>query len=748
MLIFCLLSLSVSLQAQYILISKSSLHDGPHLRNAVKKIAQQVLEDFEVRDSAADLDNLFRLQLCAGLYDESVRTLKLFRSVQPDQQWGGLPALGIQFEVTAVSFSALQQKETDSASVIYRSAQQLYDRMPEPSKPYVQQFFQPDVDGLKQRFEKSRELLGMSSKGRAAREEAIRFCRLHLSLEIARLINRDALRFLTDEDNKHYVIDDSLLIPGADSSLLTAVVVRKHDVTEPQPVILVYSIYAGPKDLAIAKRAADHGYVGVVVNTRGKFLSSAPLVPFEHDAEDSWPVLDYLSKQEYCDGSIGMYGGSYLGFSQWSALKSPHPALKTIVPQVAVAPGIDFPSTGGVNGTYGYQWLRYVSNNPFTDYLTFNNSSYWDSLNQAWFISGLPLDRYDSLAGREDKTFRKWLEHPVMDEYWKSLIPADSDFAAIDIPVLTITGYFDDDQAGALHYYNQHLKYSTNPRHYLLIGPWDHFGAQSSPDPVLRGYQTDSCAVINIDQLVFEWMDYVFRAKPLPALIKDQVNLQVMGANTWWHGKQLSEQNGEVLGFHLLQDQNNHYLLSATAPVVTRRMQLTRNDLALPGKEYGYDAPVPLKDSILPSKSGIYFRSDVLKDTSYLHGRYTLDLKLIPDCYDADLITRLYEETADGEFLLLGTGLNRISNREISTQPVYMRPGELNEVQLESLYFTERMLRPGSRILLWLDIHASTSYEFNNGEKGKVSAQDRRDFKGIRLNILSDSKLMLPVRKE
>lgn len=56
----------------------------------------------------------------------------------------------------------------------------------------------------------------------------------------------------------------------------------------------------------------------------------------------------------WCNGKVAMIGGSYLGFSQW-ATKKLHPALKTIVPQVAVAPGVDFP-----HGKWGKRCLFFT----------------------------------------------------------------------------------------------------------------------------------------------------------------------------------------------------------------------------------------------------------------------------------------------------------------------------------------------------------------------------------------------------
>ncbi|MFN8154101.1 MAG: CocE/NonD family hydrolase [Bacteroidia bacterium] len=734
--------------AQDIRVNSSALTDHKALPGAVRSIAVQLLDGMTVMDSVTDLDHLFRLQLCAGRYEEAVKSLRLFRAIQPDQQWDGLPALGVQFELFAEVKPMFQNSGADSAALIRTVLDRIYNALPLSSRPYVQTFFHPDLEGLQARYQQLLSKIMAAPKGKVAREDAIRFCRLYLSITIAGELNKAALRYLEDEDNKNYVIEDSLMIPGDDSAKLTAVVVRKQDLTDPLPVILVYSIYAGPGDLGIAKAAADHGYVGVVVNTRGKFLSNGPVVPFEKDADDIWPVLDYLSKQDYCDGRIGMYGGSYLGFSQWSAAKKMHPALKTIVPQVAVAPGIDFPGTGGVMSTYVYQWLRYVSNHKLSDYLSFNNAAYWDSLNTVWYNSGLPFQQFDSVAGKKDSVFQKWLLHSRFDSCWQRTIPYREEYAAVNIPVLSITGYFDDDQYGALWYYDQHCRYNKQATHYLVIGPWDHLGAQSSPSLEYRGYSIDSTGQVQITDLVFAWMDHVFRDGPLPELLQDKVNLQEMGADTWWSGATLASGLADSLRLHLTGDMQGNFLLRPSVPAVSKRIVLSRERDAVPEKAGSYDASVAVLDTVLPAKEGIYFRSDEISDTTYLHGRYNLHLKLIADCYDADLITRLYEQKADGTFFLLGTGLRRISFDAGTEEADFIVPGQLKETDVPSLYFSEKQLLPGSRLVLWLDIHASKSYEFNTGSRTPVYQQARSGFNGIHLQLLGESSLTLPIRKK
>ena len=67
---------------------------------------------------------------------------------------------------------------------------------------------------------------------------------------------------------------------------------------------------------------ADNGYVGIIAFTRGKGKSPQNIEPFEHDASDVYDVIDWISKQPYCNGSVGMWGGSYLGFTQWAAAKT------------------------------------------------------------------------------------------------------------------------------------------------------------------------------------------------------------------------------------------------------------------------------------------------------------------------------------------------------------------------------------------------------------------------------------------
>ncbi|HCL05374.1 MAG TPA: acylase, partial [Chitinophagaceae bacterium] len=122
----------------------------------------------------------------------------------------------------------------------------------------------------------------------------------------------------------YYRVYDSVLIPAKDGVTISALVVLKKEEQQPLPVILQFTIYARHTDIKKAIEAAEKGYVGVMAYSRGKRYGTGEIMPYEHDAKDVYEVIDWISKQNWCNGKIGMYGGSYNGFTQWAATKRLH----------------------------------------------------------------------------------------------------------------------------------------------------------------------------------------------------------------------------------------------------------------------------------------------------------------------------------------------------------------------------------------------------------------------------------------
>ena len=136
----------------------------------------------------------------------------------------------------------------------------------------------------------------------------------------------------------------------------------------PLPALLTFTIYANDDwAWADAKKAAAYGYAGVVAYTRGKGRSSDAILPLEHDGADASAVIAWIAKQAWNDGRVGMYGGSYSGYTAWAASKHRPAALKAIAASATMAPGIDVPMEGGIFVNFMYPWPLYVASNRTLD---------------------------------------------------------------------------------------------------------------------------------------------------------------------------------------------------------------------------------------------------------------------------------------------------------------------------------------------------------------------------------------------
>lgn len=67
---------------------------------------------------------------------------------------------------------------------------------------------------------------------------------------------------------------------------------RKKNQTPALPSILQFTIDVLDKDLNSLKEAVNHGYVGIMAYSRGKYLSPDPITPYEHDSKDTYSVID------------------------------------------------------------------------------------------------------------------------------------------------------------------------------------------------------------------------------------------------------------------------------------------------------------------------------------------------------------------------------------------------------------------------------------------------------------------------
>ena len=100
----------------------------------------------------------------------------------------------------------------------------------------------------------------------------------------------------------------------------------------PWPAILVRQPYGTLYSDDVFETMAADGYVAVLQDERGRFESEGDWKPFEKSAQDGADSCDWIGRQDWSDGKVGLYGMSYAGGIQWlTAMESPD-NLRAMVP--------------------------------------------------------------------------------------------------------------------------------------------------------------------------------------------------------------------------------------------------------------------------------------------------------------------------------------------------------------------------------------------------------------------------------
>ncbi|GAO43571.1 putative hydrolase [Flavihumibacter petaseus NBRC 106054] len=528
-----------------------------------------------------------------------------------------------------------------------------------------------------------------------------------------------------------YLIRDSVLIPTRSGHSISLMVVRREGAADKLPAILFYTTYyQGPGDAIFGKRSADRDYAGIVAYARGIRTDISAYAPYEHEPVDVYDIIDWISKQDWCDGRVAMFGGSYTGYAQWAVMRQRHPALKTIVPQVAVMPGFDTPYENNVQTNNILAWPNdnIYKRPPLRRSLPFE-----------WYEKGIAFARMDSLAGEANPIFRNWLAHPAYDNYWQQLVPDAAAYAKIDIPILSTTGYYDGAQIGALQYVRQHYRNNPAAEHYLVIGPWDHWGAQRRAAPTLMGYAIDSVARISLMELAYQWIDYVIKGKPRPALLQDRINFQPMGTNQWKHAASLEALSRDSLQFWL-SDGN----LVSKLP---RKAAFSRQVVDMKDRktENNFFTPEIIFDS-LDASNGILFQSSPFEREVTLCGSFGGQIQLTTNKRDADISLALYELQADGRYFFLTRYVGRASYARDRTRRQLLDPGQSVLLPIGATRFVSKRIGKGSCLVVLLNTNKHP-FEIINYGSGKAVADESIGDAGVPMELQwgNRSYISLPV---
>jgi putative CocE/NonD family hydrolase len=340
--------------------------------------------------------------------------------------------------------------------------------------------------------------------------------------------------------SKSILVERDVPVPMHDGTILRADIYRP-DTSSRFPVLLQRTPYGkGFSETSYALIAAERDYAVVIQDTRGRWASEGDGYPFIYEKADGYDTIAWVANQSWSNGKVGMFGGSYVGYTQYAAAVSQHPALKTIIPAITFCDPQAVLYQGGTLALgAGLSWNLLAG----AQMAIMRRNATPAEMAQLWsqfiaVVNGLgtgetfrhlPLTEIP-LVGRTGLVtyLADAIAHPAHDDYWNQITcPYDK----LTLPIFHLGGWYD------IFISNTHrdfiaLNSQGNLHQKLLIGPWTHGKFDNVNGEIDFGLQSSGILMLP-EELMLHWFD--FWLKDIDNGVKEEppIRIFVMGDNQW-----------------------------------------------------------------------------------------------------------------------------------------------------------------------------------------------------------------------
>jgi putative CocE/NonD family hydrolase len=518
------------------------------------------------------------------------------------------------------------------------------------------------------------------------------------------------------------------------------------------PAVLMRTPYSNNTDPMVEKgrRLANHGYVCVIQDCRGRWDSRGDFYPFG-EGPDGYDTQEWVGRQDWSNGKIGMAGGSYLGGVQWQSAPLRNQYLTCIAPRVMCCDyytGLVYPGGAfqlNVMATWGMR-----TNAQTAQTIEFHD---WTEAFRA-----LPLITLDEKAGRHLPFWKDWVRHSAYDSFWEEC-NGEKLWGEIAVPALVMGGWYDLYARQGFTNWSGLRREGRTPearQSRLIVGPWPHaLSLSTRTGDVDFGVNS----LVDLEALELRWLDYWLKGIDTGIAKEPPLKLFIMGINEWrdehewplarteWQ-KWYLHSNGSantVIGDGALspepsgQESPDRYVYDPEYPVPTRGGNNCCSPHIVPWGPY--------------DQRCLEMRSDVLCYTSaplatdlQVTGPIMLTLYAATDCRDTDWTAKLIDVSPTGYAMNLCDGILRARYREGFASPRLLEPGKVYGYEIE-VGVTGNVFRKGHRIRL--EISSSNFPRFdrnlNTGHDLGLDAEMRQARQTVHHTREYPSHIMLPV---
>lgn len=460
------------------------------------------------------------------------------------------------------------------------------------------------------------------------------------------------------------------------------------------PALLMRSPYgnggSGDKE---AHSFVKHGYVIVQQDTRGRNDSEGIFDAMQAEAPDGYDTQQWVGGQSWCNGKIGTFGGSYVGFTQWIAAPLQSPYLVTMFPVVTFS---DFHDVVYQNGAFRLELFgpwSFEMTHPYTIPL----DSIYKRSNK--ILMTLPLIDMDKTLGWKIPFLRDWLLHPENDRYWERTSVGDN-YPKIKASVYNVGGWYDILLKGTIDNYIKMTDSTIDPeirrKQKLVIGPWVH----SMGKPRAGELDFGDSAKYSRYELMLRWFDSQLKGIDNGVIEEPPVKLFVMGENLWRFENEwpLARTSYEKYYFH---SKGNANTLSGDGYMNTT----LPNDLEVDKFIYDPNNPVESIGSMGSfDQRKVEVRNDVLnyttsplKEDLEVTGPVNAIVYASSSARNTDFTAKLVDVYPDGRAIRICEGIIRADHRNASEPPSNIEPGKVYQYTID-LWATSNVFMKGHRI--------------------------------------------------